>query len=127
MIRKSKYGPAQKPVGELRLLTVKVGLTNDESAQLDARRGHYSRSEFVRAAALGSQLLAAPLPAAVKTWADSARIQACLTQINAHAEALNSTKKDAGDQAAARKMLSESAQILANFKEFRLAILAGER
>lgn len=107
-------------------MTVKVGLTNDESDRLDQRRGHYSRSEFTRAAALGSQLLAAPLPAAVATWADSARIQSCLTQINIHAESLNSLKKDAGEQAAARQLLTESAQILADFKEFRIAILAGE-
>ena len=121
-----KFGPAQKPTGQLRLVTVKIGFTQSEAAQFDARRGHYSRAEFARAATLGSQLLAAPLPAAVATWSDSARIQSCLAQINGHAAALNSLNLDQGEQAVARQVLAESAQILASFKEFRLAILTGE-
>ena len=127
MDRKSKFGPAQKSTEQLRLHQVKIGFTQSEAAQLDQRRGHYSRAEFARAATLGGQLLAAPLPEAVRTWSDSARIQSCLDQINGHAAALNSLNLEQGGQAAARQMLAESAQILASFKEFRLAILAGER
>ena len=107
-------------------MQVKVGLTHDEAVQLDARRGHYSRAEFARAAALGNDLLAAPPPLAVQTWADSARIQACLSQINGHAVALNQLNLDQGEQVAARRMLAESAQILSDFKQFRIAILSGE-
>ena len=127
MDRKSKFGPAQKQVDQLRLVTVKIGFTHVETSQLDTLRGHYSRAEFARPATLGNDLLAAPLPAAVATWADSARIQSCLSQINGHAQALNSLSLVAGEQAAARQVLLESAQILASFKEFRIAILAGER
>ena len=122
----SKFGPAQKTADQLRLTQIKIGLTHAEASQLDDRRGHYSRSEFARAAALGNQLLAAPVPEAVRTWADSARIQSCLNQINGHAQALNQLNLDQGEQAAARLILSESAQILRDFKEFRLAILVGK-
>ena len=93
-----------------------------ELADLDARRGHYSRPEFIRSAALGLQLKAAPLPAAIRTWSDSARIQSCLTQINQHSTALNSIRLEDGKEKAALELLNRSREILDEFKAFRLIL-----
>lgn len=93
-----------------------------ELADLDAHRGHYSRPEFIRSAALGLQLKAAPLPAAIRTWADSARIQSCLTQINSHASILNSIRLEDGQEQAALELLGRSKEVLNEFKAFRLIL-----
>lgn len=126
---KKKFGPAPLPPDQLRLAVVKVFFNQSELVDLDARRGHYSRPEFIRSAALGLQLKSAPLPAAVRTWADSARIQSCLTQINEHANQLNSIRQDIGAEQAAIVLLNRSNEVLAAFKEFRhiLSELAGMR
>jgi ferritin-like metal-binding protein YciE len=59
------------------------------------------------------------------TWQQSARVQACFTQINHIAFSLNSIRKNAGEEAAASELLARSSEILAAFKEFRATILPG--
>lgn len=114
-----------KPASALRLTTVKVGFTQDELASLDIRRGHYSRAAFLRAAGLDITLKAAPSAAAVTTWAESARVQACFTQINDIAYSLNETRQVHGADSAAKQLLTRSAEILEAFKKFRSEILDG--
>ncbi|MCY1167895.1 hypothetical protein D9M73_78710 [compost metagenome] len=114
-----------KPASQLRLSIVKVGFTPDELASLDTRRGHYGRAAFLRAAGLDIKLMAAPSAAAVTTWAESARVQACFTQINDIAFSLNNTRQAAGVDSAAAELLSRSAEILSAFKTFRAEILGG--
>jgi hypothetical protein len=114
-----------KPASDLRLTTVKVGFTQDELAHLDTRRGHYGRAAFLRAAGLDIKLMATPSPAAVTTWAESARIQACFTQINDIAYSLNNTRQVDGVESAAAELLARSSEILEAFKEFRAEILGG--
>jgi hypothetical protein len=109
----------------LRLQAVKVFFSPGELADLDARRGHFPRPAFLRAAGLGHQLQAAPLPAAVTAWADSARVQACLTQINSHAELLNCVALADGQQAVVDELLTIAPALLAEFKTFRQEILGG--
>jgi len=123
--RQNRFGPATKPPSQLKLLTVKVGFNQAQAAELDARRGHYSRAEFLRAAGLDIKLMAAPSSAAVTTWAESARIQACLTQINAIAYSLNNIRQADGVESAAAELLARSSEILEAFKEFRAEILGG--
>lgn len=122
MPREKKFGPAPLPSDRLRLAVVKVFFNQDELAVIDAHRGHYPRPAFLRAAGLGIQLKAAPLPAAVRTWADSARIQSCLTQINQHSNILNSIRLEFGSESAAIELLNRSNEVLAEFKEFRLIL-----
>ncbi len=113
------------PASQLRLATVKVGFTGTELAALDERRGHYSRAEFMRAAALSTQLQAAPGAELATTWAESARIQSCFHHVNRHAKELNSIASGEGPEAAARELLARSGQILADFTEFRVAVFGG--
>lgn len=121
----SRFGPVARPAKELRLTVVKVGFNADELATLDAKRGHYSRAQFLRAAGLGIRLRAAPDPASVTTWAESARVQACFTQINNIAYLLNSAQLSDGEGVAAAEMLGRSTEILEAFKKFRAEILDG--
>lgn len=123
----NKFGPKPLPSDQLRLAKVRVHFSPVELADLDSRRGHYSRADFLRATGLGSQLKAAPLPAAVRTWSDSARVQSCLTQINEHASTLNSIRLEDGQEKAALELLNRSNEILNEFKAFRLILseLAG--
>lgn len=107
---------------DLKSHVVKVCLAPAELADLDTRRGHHSRAAFCRAAALSLDL--GPLPDAVRTWAHSARIQSCLTQINNHASSLNGLALAAGQAVAARQLLAESTKILEDFKEFRHTVLS---
>lgn len=125
MKRQNLFGPATKPPSQLKLVTVKVGFDQAQAAELDARRGHYSRAEFLRAAGLDIKLMAAPSSAAVTTWAESARIQACFTQINAIAYSLNNIRQADGVESAAAELLVRSSEILEAFKEFRAEILGG--
>lgn len=125
MKRQNRFGPATKPPSQLKLVTVKVGFDQAQAAELDARRGHYSRAEFLRAAGLDIKLMAAPSSAAVTTWAESARIQACFTQINAIAYSLNNIRQADGVESAAAELLARSSEILEAFKEFRAEILGG--
>lgn len=118
----NKFGPKPLPSDQLRLAKVRVHFSPVELADLDSRRGHYSRADFLRSTGLGSQLKAAPLPAAVRTWADSARIQSCLTQINQHSTALNSIRLEDGKEKAALELLNRSKEILDEFKAFRLIL-----
>lgn len=114
-----------KPAEQLRLVVVKVGFTQDELTSLDTRRGHYGRAAFLRAAGLDIKLWAAPNAAAVTTWAESARIQSCFTQINDIAYSLNETRQALGVDSAAAELLARSSEILEAFKEFRSEILGG--
>lgn len=118
----NKFGPSPLPPEQLRLARVRVHFSQLELADLDSRRGHYSRADFLRSTGLGTQLKSAPLPLAVRTWADSARIQSCLTQINSHANTLNSIRLEDGQEQAALELLNRSKEILAEFKSFRLIL-----
>lgn len=118
----SKFGPNPLPPEQLRLARVRVHFSQQELADLDSRRGHYSRADFLRSTGLGTQLKSAPLPLAVRTWADSARVQSCLTQINSHASVLNSIRLEDGQENAALELLNRSKEILNEFKAFRLIL-----
>lgn len=123
---KNRFGPATKPPNQLKLVTVKVGFDQAESTDLDRRRGHYSRAAFLRAAGLNHQLQAAFDARLLTTWQESARVQACFSQINNIAYSLNSSQKHTGEEAAAAELLARSAEILAAFKEFRAQIMPGQ-
>lgn len=125
MTAKNRFGPAAKPANQLKLVTVKVGFDQAEAADLDANRGHYTRAAFLRAAGLKAQLQAAFDAKLLTTWQQSARVQACFTQINDIAYSLNLTRKNAGVDAAAAELLTRSTEILAAFKSFRAEILPG--
>ncbi len=122
---KNRFGPAVKPAEQLKLIVVKVGFDRAEAAQLDARRGHYGRAAFLRGAGLGTQLQAAFDAKLLTTWQESARVQACFTQINHIAYSLNSTQKSRGIDAAAAELFARSEEILSAFKKFRAEILPG--
>ena len=125
MSEKNRFGPATKLAALLKLIIVKVGFNQAEAADLDRRRGHHTRAAFIRAAALGYQLMAAFDAKLLTTWQESARVQACFTQINNIAHQLNSIRKNEGEEAAAAELLARSSEILAAFKEFRDTILPG--
>lgn len=114
-----------KPASAIRLGLVKVSLNVTEMTLLDMLRGHYERSAFMRAAALNQPLPKKPDPAAVTTWAESAPIQSCFTQLNEHTQPLNTIRLEQGEEAAARQLLKEAPEILALFKKFRSEILDG--
>jgi hypothetical protein len=103
----------------------KVAFSNDELAALDKNRGHYSRAAFLRSAGLQQKLHAALPTEIATTWGESARVQACFTQINEIAKPLNEIRKHDGSAAAAAELLAESASILAAFKKFRAVVLGG--
>ena len=69
--KKQKFGPARLAASQLKLATVKVGFDQAELDKLDARRGHYPRSAFLRAAGLDQKLKALPAPESVTTWAST--------------------------------------------------------
>ena len=114
-----KPGPKPRALAALRLTGVKVFFASGELEELDRQRQHRARGEFLRAAGLGAEL-AAPLPAEfVTTWSESARLAACLTQINSVAAHLNLIKLTDGDLAAARALqlqVPEVAEVLAEFR-----------
>jgi hypothetical protein len=107
------------------LAVVKVAFSPAELAELDKSKGHYTRAAFMRAAALSQKLHAALPPELATTWAESARVQSCFTQINDIAYSLNQVRQNDGEAVAAAKMLAESASILTAFKEFRAIVLGG--
>lgn len=109
----------------LRLATVKVGFTQAELAALDTQRGHYSRAEYLRAAALGHRLQAAPSGELATSWSESARIQSSFHHINHHAQHLNTLTLNDSQGAAARQFLAGSSQILTDFTEFRSTVFGG--
>lgn len=125
MEKVNRFGPAPRPSSELRLAVVKVAFSPAELSKLDLEKGHYTRAAFMRAAALSQKLHAALPPEIAATWAESARVQSCFTQINDIAYSLNQVRQNDGEAAAATKMLAESATILAAFKEFRATVLGG--
>lgn len=118
-----KFGPVAKPANQLKLVVVKVGLDQSEAADLDCRRGHHTRAAFLRAAGLDAKLQASFDAKLLTTWQESARVQSCFSQINDIAYSLNSTRKNAGVDAAAVELLDRSSEILAAFKNFRAEIL----
>lgn len=123
MQAKNRFGPAAKPANQLKLVVVKVGLDQAEAADLDRRRGHHTRAAFLRAAGLDAKLQAGFDAKLLTTWQESARVQACFTQINDIAYSLNSIRKNAGADSAAAELLYRSSEILAAFKSFRAEIL----
>jgi hypothetical protein len=119
----SRFGPTPRPPQDLRLAVVKVAFSPAELSKLDLEKGHHSRAAFLRAAGLDQKLCAALPVAIATTWAESARVQSCFTQINDIAYSLNQIRQNDGEAAAAAKMLAESASILTAFKEFRASVL----
>lgn len=115
------------PASAIRLGLVKVSLNVSEMTLLDGLRGHYERSAFMRAAALNQPLPKKPDPSAVTTWAESARVQACFTQLNELTHPLNTIKLEQGEEAAARELLAQAPEILALFKKFRSDVLRGDQ
>lgn len=114
-----------KPASQLKLVVVKVGFNQMEAADLDRRRGHYGRAEFLRAAGLGASLMAALGAELATTWSESARIQSSFHHINKHAKDLNTIAQTAGPAAAARELQARSGQILSDFTEFRIVVFGG--
>lgn len=119
-------GKSKSVAGQLRLSTVKVGFTQAELADLDAKRGHYGRAEFLRAAGLDARLQAAPGAELATSWAESARIQSSFHHINRHAKHLNTLSLHEGQDAAAREILSRTQQMLDDFTEFRVTVFGAE-
>lgn len=124
--KKNKFGPARLPYEQLKMACVKVGFDQAELAALDERRGHYPRAAFLRAAGLDQKLKTLPPRDLVTSWATSARVQACLTQINDHAEHLNSLRLVDGQDIAALELLQKSRRILDDFKKFRAELVGSE-
>ena len=123
LLVKNRFGPAINPADQLKLVVVKVGFDQAEAADLDARRGHHTRAAFLRAAGLGFQLQATFDPKLLTTWQESARVQACFTQINDIAYSLNLVRKNQGEEAAAAELLARSSEILAAFKKIHAVIM----
>jgi hypothetical protein len=120
--RKKKSGPVAKALEFLRTVVVTVKLTVAEADLLDQKRGHHTRSAWLRAAGL-DMVLAAPLANEWQTtWSESARIASCLTQINNLASRINSTILAEGEAAAVRLLLSELTETRNLLAEFRCSI-----
>ncbi len=120
--RKKKSGPVAKALEFLRTVVVTVKLTVTEADLLDQKRGHHTRSAWLRAAGL-DMILTAPLPNEWQTtWQESARIASCLTQINNLANRINSTILSDGEAAAVRLLLAELAETRELLAEFRCSI-----
>jgi|MDTG01.4.fsa_nt_gb hypothetical protein len=77
---KRRRGPAPMPKTELRLHSVSCRLTDAEIETLDQRRGHVSRGEWLRRAALSKAPRIVP-EINVDAWADLARTSANLNQL----------------------------------------------
>jgi len=120
--RKKKSGPAAKALEFLRTVVVTVKLTIAEASLLDQKRGHHTRSAFLRAAGL-DMVLSAPLPNEWQTtWQESARIASCLTQINSLAQRINTSLLAEGEASAVRLLLSELVKTRDLLAEFRCSI-----
>ena len=120
--RKKKTGPAAKALEFLRTVVVTVKLTVTEANLLDQKRGHHTRSAWLRAAGL-DMVLSPPLSNQWQTtWQESARIASCLTQINNLAARINGTLLSDGEAAAIQILLSELAQTRDLLAEFRACI-----
>ena len=120
--RKRKSGPVAKALEFLRTIVVTVKLTIAEAELLDSKRGHHTRSAWLRAAGL-DMVLAPPLTNAWQTtWQESARIASCLTQINNLASRINSTILTEGEAAAVRLLLTELAETRELLADFRASI-----
>ncbi len=120
--RKRKPGPVPKALELLRTIVVTVKLTIGEAAQLDEKRGHHGRSTWMRAAAL-DMVLIAPLSSEWQTtWSESARLAACLTQINNLAQRINTSILADGEAIAIRLLISEVQQTRHLLAEFRASI-----
>lgn len=114
-----KPGPKPKSFVDLRLKGVKVFFSAGELADLDSRRAHHQRGEFLRTAGLCQQLTA-PLPRELlTTWSESARIAACLTQINQVALNLNQINLSGGQLEAAQALLEQLPEVAFVLAEFR--------
>jgi hypothetical protein len=120
--RKNKTGPVAKALEFLRTVVVTVKLTIAETELLDSKRGHHTRSAWLRAAGL-DMVLSPPLSNQWQTtWQESARIASCLTQINNLAARINGALLSDGEAAAVQIFLSELAQTRDLLAEFRACI-----
>lgn len=122
LILGKKRGPVPKPLAELRLAAVKVFFTRGELEDLDSRRQTHNRPDFIRAAALATELAAPLSNGYITTWAESARIQSCLTQINQVARQLNQLKLIGSELEAAHKLQKEIIEVSHLLAEFRAAL-----
>ena len=125
MQKKNKFGPAPLPSSELKLVSVKVGFTMAQLAELDANRGHYPRAAYLRAAALKEKLKALPPSRSVALWTETSPIQSCFYHINEHAQNLNSIRLNEDEAAAARALQAITADVYDLFKKFRSQLLGG--
>lgn len=117
-----KPGPKPKNFRDLRLRGVKVFFSDSELADLDGRRAHHSRADFLRAAGL-SLNLPTPLPSRyVTSWSESARIAACLTQINFVSLNLNRINLVGGPLEAALALQKQVPEVAALLAEFRASL-----
>lgn len=111
-----------KALALLRTVVVTVKLTVAEATLLDQKRGHHTRSAWLRAAGL-DMVLAPPLTNTWQTtWQESARIASCLTQINNLASRINASLLAEGEAAAVRLLLSELTETRDLLSEFRASI-----
>ena len=120
--KKHKTGPAPRPLVELRTVVVTVKITIAEAALLDEKRGHHGRAAWLRAAGLDLVLTPTPTKRWQSTWEESARLAACLTQINNLAVKLNAKNLTDGEVAAAEILRSEISQTRELLAEFRASI-----
>lgn len=124
--RKKKSGPVARALEFLRTVVVTVKLTLAEAEMLDQKRGHYTRSAWLRAAGL-DMVLSPPLSNQWQTtWVESARIASCLTQINNLAQRINSSLMSEGEAAAVHLLLSELTETRDLLAEFRACISVGK-
>lgn len=114
-----KPGPKPKNFADLRLRSVKVFLTDTELGDLDGRRAHHSRADFLRAAALDLDLPAPLTSEFVTTFSESARWRSSLTDLNNHAKNLNELRLADSESAAARALLSKIKDVNFVLDEFR--------
>jgi hypothetical protein len=111
-----------KDLDLLRTARLKVAFNLAELAEIDARRGSHSRAAWIRAAALGAELRAAPSPEWATTWRESAGVASWLTQLGEHAHSLNSIRLTDGEAAAATKLATEIAQVRELLADFRASL-----
>ncbi len=111
-----------KDLDSLRTARLKVSFNLGELVEIDQRRGSHTRAAWIRAAALGAELRAAPLPEWSTTWRESAGVASWLTQLGEHAHALNSVRLSDGEAAAALKLATEIEQVRELLAEFRASL-----
>lgn len=99
-----------------------VSMNLAEFQKLDKRRGHYPRAVFARAALLGATLKQAAMPELATTWQESARLAACLTQLNEHVLSLNTIRLNHDESVSASKLRDELELTRKMLSDFRASL-----